>query len=401
LGAPLTLDGGLPVPAPVPVPANGIYNVATLGFNGSTEDYFPTNIKNPHVVAWNFSVQQSLPFHFVMDVAYVANHGVDMGSSQNINSSPWISASSSSTVENSYLPYFPHTGTISQYFVPVSSSYNSLQVKFDRRFNNGLGITTSFTYEKGMAYYNGGDDDGCYCFYLNGTYNRNYALNDFNRTLMFVQSYVYELPFGKGKAFLNSTPTVVDKIIGGWKLEGILTVMTGTPFTVTYSSSYLNLAQGGTNTPVQVNPNVAILHGINTVSNGGSPWFDTTAFVAPPCQSTTATAGCSTGAPDQAPGAYQQIGNVGRNSMIGPGFFNVNASLAKSTQLTERVAMQIRMDTVNMTNTPQFANPNSGCCTSNNANFGAVTGTVSSGSGSVNAGSGAPRSLQLSVRFTF
>jgi hypothetical protein len=400
-GSVLTLDNGLPVPAPVPVPSSGVYSVAALGFNGSTEDYFPTNTKNPHVIAWNFSIQQTLPYHFALDVAYVGNHGVDMGSSQNINSSGQIAPSSSSTVENAYLPYFPHTGNITQYFMPVSSSYNALQVKLDRRFNNGLGITTSFTYQKGMSTYNGGDDDGCYCFYLNGQYNRNYALNDFNRTLTFVQSYVYQLPFGKGKAFLNGAPTAVDKIIGGWQLEGILTVMTGTPFTVTYSSSYLNLAQGGTNTPIQVDPSVAILHGINTANLGGSPWFDTTAFVAPPCQSATPTAACPTGAVDQAAGAAQQVGNVGRNSMIGPGFFNVNAALSKTTQLTERASMQLRFETVNMTNTPQFANPNSGCCTSNNANFGAVTGTVGSGTGSINSGSGNPRSVQLAVRFVF
>jgi hypothetical protein len=63
--------------------------------------------------------------------------------------------------------------------------------------------------------------------------------------------------------------------------------------------------------------------------------------------------------------------------------------------------MQIRMDLVNMTNTPQFSNPNGGCCTSNNANFGFVTGTVGSGSGTVNSGTGNVRSLQLAVRFTF
>jgi hypothetical protein len=400
-GSQLSFESGLPSPVPVPVPANGIYSVAALGFNGSTEDYFPTNYKNPHVIAWNFTVQQALPYHFTMDVAYVGNHGVSMGSDQNINASPVIAASNTSTVENSYLPYFPHTGNITQFFVPVSSMYNALQVKLDRRFSTGLGITTSLTYQKGMAYYNGGDDDGFYGFYLNGQYHRNWGLNDFNRYITFVQSYVYQLPFGKGKAFLNSAPRAADMIIGGWQLEGILTVMTGTPFTVTYSSSYLNIAQSGNNTPVQVASSVNLLHGINTTSNGGSAWFDPTAFAAPPCQSTTATAGCTTGAPDQAPGAYQQIGNVGRNSMIGPGFFNVNLALSKTTQFTERVAMQLRLETVNTTNTPQFSNPNGGCCTSNNANFGFVTGTVSSGSGSVNSGTGGPRSIQLAVKFTF
>jgi len=370
-----------------------------LGFNGSTEDYFPTNYKNPHVIAWNFSVQQTLPQHFTLDVAYVGNHGVDMGSSQNINASPVIAPASAG--DTAYLPYFPHTGTVSQYFVPVSSMYNALQVKIDRRFATGLAITTSFSYQKGMAYFQGGDDDGFYGFYLNGQYHRNWALTDFNRTLSFVQSYVYQLPFGNGKHFLNSGSRAVDAIVGGWQLEGILTVMTGLPFTVSYSSTYLNLSQGGTNTPLQVDPSVKILHGINTTANGGSPWFDPTAFAPPPCQSATPTASCPTGAADQVAGAAQQVGDTGRNFMIGPGFFNLNFALAKTIHFNERVGLQLRLETVNTTNTPQFSVPNGTCCTANNANFGFVTSTISSGSGSVNAGSGAPRSIQLGAKLTF
>lgn len=396
-GSLLSFESGLPSPAAVPVPSNGIYSVAALGFNGSTEGFFPTNYKNPHVIAWNFSVQQQLPHHFTMDVAYVGNHGVDMGSSQNINASPVIAPASSG--DTAYLPYFPHTGTVSQYFVPVSAMYNGLQVKIDRRFFNGLSITTALSYQKGMAYYNGGDDDGFYGFYLNGQRHRNWGLNDFNRTVSFVQSYVYQLPFGKGKHFLNSG-RALDMFVGGWQFEGILTVMTGTPFTVTYSSTYLNLSQGGTNTPVQVGP-ATILHGINTTSNGGSAWFNPAAFAAPPCQSATPSASCPTGAVDQIAGAAQQVGNVGRNSMIGPGFFNLNAALSKTIHFSERIGLQLRLETVNTTNTPQFANPNGGCCTSNNANFGFVTGTVSSGSGSVNGGTGGPRSIQLAAKLTF
>ncbi len=396
-GSLLSFESGLPAPAPVPIPSNGIYSVAALGFNGSSESFFPTNYKNPHIIAWNFTVQQALPGHFTMDLAYVGNHGVDMGSGQNINASPVIAPTS--TGDTAYQPYFPHTGSISEEFTPVSAMYNALQAKIDRRFAGSLGITTSFTYQKGMAYYNGGDDDGFYGFYLNGQYHRNWGLNDFNRTLSFVQSYVYQLPFGKGKHFLNSGRGL-DKVVGGWQLEGILTLMSGLPFTVTYSSTYLNLASGGTNTPIQVGP-ANILHGINTTSNGGSPWFDPTAFAAPPCQSATPSASCPTGAIDQIAGAAQQVGNVGRNSMIGPNFYNVNLALSKTTQFGERINMQLRLETVNTTNTPQFGNPNGTCCTANNANFGFVTSTISSGSGSVNSGTGGPRSVQLAVKFTF
>jgi hypothetical protein len=176
--------------------------------------------------------------------------------------------------------------------------------------------------------------------------------------------------------------------------------MTGLPFTVNYSSTYLDLNQGGTNTPIQVAP-VVKTKGINTVSNGGSPWFSTSSFAPPPCQSAAPTAGCPTGAVDQVAGAAQQVGNVGRNSLIGPGFFNLNAALAKTIDFTEHVRVQLRLETVNTTNTPQFGLPNATCCTANNANFGTVTGTVGSGSGSVNAGTGGPRSVQLAAKFTF
>jgi len=396
-GSVLSFESGLPTPSPQPIPANGIYSVAALGFNGSTEDYFPTNYKNPHIIAWNFSVQQTLPHHFTMDVAYVGNHGVDMGSDQNINASPYIAPTSAG--DTAYLPYFPHTGNVTQFFVPVSAMYNGLQVKVDRRFTDGFSITSSLSYQKGMAYYNGGDDDGFYGFYLNGQYHRNWGLNDFNRTVSYVQSYVYQLPFGKGKRFLAGS-RALDMVVGGWQLEGILTIMTGLPFTVTYSATYLNLAQSGTNTPVQVGP-ATILHGINTPSLGGSAWFNTAAFAAPPCQSATPTSACPTGAPDQINGAAQQVGNVGRNSMIGPGFFNLNAALSKTMHFTERVDLQLRFETVNMTNTPQFANPNTTCCTANNANFGFVTSTISSGSGSVNSGTGGPRSVQVAAKLTF
>ena len=270
--------------------------------------------------------------------------------------------------------------------------YHALQVKMDRRFTAGLAITTAFTYGKGMGYQTG-DDGGPFGFYLAGQGHRNWGRNDYDRTYTFVQSYIYELPFGKGKHFLNSTPGAVNSIIGGWKLQGVLTVMTGTPFNVTYSTTYLNESGSSQNTPVQVNPSVSILHGINTLSNGGSAWFDPTAFAPPPCQSATPTAACPNG---------QQLGNVGRNALTGPGFFNLNLTLAKDTKLTERVGMQIRLETFNTTNTAQFGNPNGSCCTANNANFGFVTGVLNAGSnGSEISGVGVNRYLQLGVKFTF
>ncbi len=375
-GQPASFATGIPVPPPVAIPSNGVLDATS--FNGSSFEVVPTEYKNPYVESWNFSIQQALPAHFTLDVAYVGNHGVRTAAATNINAGLVIEPTPALATHGQ--PEYPRTGSTIQYWQGFSSMYNALQVKLDRRFAAGLGITTSFTYGKGMAFQQG--DDGGLTFYINQ--RRNYARTDFDRTLTFVQSYVYELPVGRNQRFLNSTP--LNPVIGGWKLSGILTMMTGIPFRITYSSTYLN-APSNTNTPDLVASSVNILHGINA----GNPWFDPSAFAPPACQSATVTAACPNG---------QQFGNFGNNVLSGPGFFGLDLTLSKDTKLTERIGMQLRLETFNLTNTPQFGNPNGGCCTSNNANFGAVTSTLGTGSGQIN-GTGGGRYIQLGAKFTF
>jgi len=385
-GRPASFQTGIPVPPPVPIPANGILTLGS-SFNATSMETEPLNWKNPYMEAWNLAIQRELPAHFVLDVAYVGNHGVRIGVARNINVASWI-APTSAIGNTDYLLY-PRTGSTTLYWDGMSTMYNSLQVKMDRRFTNRLGITTAFTYGKGMGYQTG-DDGGLQGYYLLGQGHRNWGRNDFDRTFTFVQSYVYALPFGKDKRFLRSPG--LDRIVGGWQIQGILSLMSGQPFNITYSGTYLN-APGNVNTPVQVTPTVKILHGINSASNGGSPWFDPTAFAAPPCQSATPTSACPNG---------QQIGNIGRNAFTGPGFVNLNLTLSKNTKLTERVGMEIRLETFNTTNTPAFGNPNGSCCTSNNANFGYVTSVLTAGSnGTLITGVGVNRYIQLGLKFTF
>src|SRR5258708_38893185 len=127
-------------------------------------------------------------------------------------------------------------------------------MKFDRRFSGEFSTTTAYTFGKGMGYQTG--DDGGLTFYINQ--RRDYARNDFDRTQTFVQSVVYELPFGKGKHLLSSG--VGAAIAGGWRISSFLTVMSGLPLYFTDSGTSL-LAPGDTQTPNLVAP-VKILHGI-------------------------------------------------------------------------------------------------------------------------------------------
>jgi hypothetical protein len=226
-------------------------------------------------------------------------------------------------------------------------------------------ITTAFNWAKGMGYASG--DDGGFDFYVD--FQRNYARNDFDRTLSFVQSYVYQIPFGVGQKFLNHGPAAV--ILGNWQISGVLSMMTGTPIgTVGASGSSLN-TPGETQTANQVGP-LQILHGINV----GNPWFSTSSFTQP------------TGA-----GIF---GSTGRNIFSGPGLATLNLSLFKNFKISERFNMEFRAETFNFTNTPQFANPNTSITSSS---YGYVTGTLGSGTGV--SGTGGGRALQLGLKVTF
>jgi len=358
---PATFQAGFPLPVPVTVPSNGIFQIQKgTALNSQAYVYLPTDWKNPYVESWNIAVQQSLPYHFTLDVAYVANHGVDTVAAPNINS---VSVAGTGTAGEPGA-VFGRTASTTQYFDAFSSNYQSLQVKMNRRFNSGLGITTSFTWQKAMSFQSG--DDGGLTFFINQ--QRNYAPADFDRKLNFVQSYVYELPFGRGKKFADHG--IASQIVGGWQVSGILTLLTGTPFFVTANGGALN-APGSTQTANQIAP-VTYPKGINV----GNPWFSTASFAQP----------VGTGV----------FGTVGRNSMFGPGLFGLNLSLFKHFKIMEKLDAEFRAEAFQITNTPQFSNPQ-GSLTS--ATFGYVTGTVGSGSGVNGVGGG--RALQLAIKLSF
>ena len=351
---PATFENGFPTLALPPIPSNGIITNPAVSSN-----YFVVNqnFKNPYVESWNAAIQQSLPWHFVLDLAYVGNHGVDSVINYNLNAATAVGLGKQGQPEfNS----FGRTASTNLLFAGYSSSYHALQVKFDRRFSNGIATTTAYTFGKGMGYVTG--DDGGLAFYINQ--RRNYARNDFDRTHTFVQSVVYDLPFGRGKPLLSSG--IASAVLGGWRVSSFLTLMTGLPLYFTASSSSL-LAPGNTQTPNLVAP-VQILHGVGL----GNPWFSTSSFAAP-----TGTA----------------FGNVGRNFLSGPNFFNLDASLAKSIRFTERLNLEVRLEAFGATNTPQFF-------------FGSGNGTVagvtlgSSSFGQITNATGG-RQLELGAKLTF
>jgi hypothetical protein len=379
-----TFQAGFPPPVAVPIPSNGIIPVTTSALAAQNLFYVPQDYKNPYVASWNVAIQQALPYDMSMQIAYVGNHGTGIPSNLDINNPTDIyGGGNASKPEYNCVgcpPTVHRTATTSKIFQGFSSNYQSLQLQLNKRFAKGLGFTSAFTWGKGLGYVTG--DDGNVIFLTTANLRRNYAPNDFDRKLNFEQSFVYELPAGRGHKYLNSG--VGAYVLGGWKLSGTISAVSGLPFSV--------YANGGTlNTPGTAQ--LANLTGVYKVLGGlgpNNPWLDVSAFSQP--------GGCPTGCN----ASNVQLGNTGRNQFRGPGFIQDNLSISKSFPLwRELAALETKLDVFQLSNTPQFAVPNSGSGNLfTSGSFGRITNTLGSGQGSVN-GVGGGRSLQASARISF
>jgi len=194
---------------------------------------------------------------------------------------------------------------------------------------------------------------------------------------MFTLGFVYEMPFGAGRRFATSGPASL--LLGGWQANGNFATYTGTPFTVTANGAELN-APGNTQTADLVaSGSVKVLGEIGA----NKPWFDPLAFRQP------------TGV---------RFGTTGRNTLYGPGIFNLDLSLFRTFRITERLRTEFKVECFNVTNTPKFANPsaNVGSMVLNSDqtirslnNFSSITNTLT------NAGVPSERQFRFGLRLSF
>ena len=379
-GPVLSMASGFPAPIVATIPSNGIIPVS--GTSGTTkllnQNYTAVNLsfREPYTESWNLTVQRALPGKLVAEVAYVGNHGVDLPTVYNLN------AAHAAGAGNAGRPLFPLTGNVAFKFMGTSSNYNALQAKLDRKFAGGFLMTTAYTYSKALGYVNEGSNTinstvGGLQNYI-GSIRSNYAPLAFDRRHTIVQSVIYELPFGKGKPLLRSG--LGSKLLGGWQVSTVLTLMTGLPLNITGGST-LN-APGDTQVPDVTGPFV-ILHGVGP----SQPWFDVTP--------STATNGVLCRGPfcqtllDPVL-KFAPLGDAPRRAFSGPGFFNLDASVFRRFPIRERMSMELRAEAFSVTNTPQFDKPNQGFSTNTASNFGYVTNTI-----------GGNRSVQLGAKLTF
>jgi hypothetical protein len=306
--------------------------------------------KLPSVQQYDLQVQQQFGVKTILTVGYVGNIGTHLATGYNFNTRP-LNAPVTTPVA------FPTLGQVVYNQTNGVSHYNSLQSQLNYRAARGLILTSSYTWSHNIDNTNG--FLGFYAVSDLDAYNR--ALNKGNSTLdqrhVFSASALADLPIGRGRLFGKNMSHGLDLVVGGWQLNTIVQLQTGSPFSVAFP------AYGG-GTSIRAD----ITGPVNYPKSISGFWFNTAAFsrVQP------------TG----------RQGNTGRNQFFGPGIASGDVSLFKTLNLTERFKTELRAEVYNVTNTPQFTNPDGNPL---DANFGRITATRQS----------SERQMQMAVRFLF
>jgi hypothetical protein len=228
------------------------------------------------------------------------------------------------------------------------ANYHSLQALLQKNFTHGLMLRTSYTFGKalGMAAEDGwaGLDGG---WQWEPIIRRNYSPQSYDRTHMFTTGWNYEMPVGKGKKF-GIDNRVADFVVGGWKFSGTFVAYSGTPFTVSGSGNSLQALNNNTQTADQIGPIVKI----DQERGPGKLYYDPSAFMDPLVYQNQIFA--ATGQ------RIYRYGSMGRNSLRGPGYWQLNPAIYKNFKIKEKVNAEFRAESQNFTNTPIWSNPNSG-----------------------------------------
>ena len=329
-----------PIPAGL-YPTNPIFNAVTLPADRLHPDTYVQN--------WNMTVSRQFGAN-VLDVSYVGNKGTHVDTSLK----NWNQPDPGPGDIQSRRPY-PEYARIRLQSYSANTNYNSLQVRFERRFVHGLSFTAAYTWSHEIDdAWETTNSGGCGCQNprdlsserASGVYDQRHNL---------VIGYVWQIPFANGLRGLAGT------VARGWSLEGIVTLASGSPFDVLESFDSQN------NDGLWERPNLVAGQKVSVQNRGPSQWFNTSAFTP----------------------SVLMYGNSPRNPVVGPGTDAVNLTLMKNFQMpwSEAHSLEFRAEAFNAFNTPQFSNPDQYL---GDTAFGQVTSTKSDN-----------REIQLALKYRF
>jgi hypothetical protein len=227
-------------------------------FSAGTDniDYIPSNTKDSYVESYFLSVQKQLAKNILFDLAYVGNHGVHLQGFVNANQGNPLLPQTTLNGKPAWARPYPNwggyllnnstanptylNGDITDALNGFKSHYHSLQARYEQRFVGGLTLLNSFTW--GHA-----QDNASSTLEANtpapqdaNNLRGDYGQSDYNLDLANVTSFVYELPYGKGRHYGANSSTVKNIFLGGWQIGGVNTIQGGTPFNLTTTPSATN-----------------------------------------------------------------------------------------------------------------------------------------------------------------
>jgi outer membrane receptor protein involved in Fe transport len=338
--------------------------IVKLPSNTGTLTY-PDHQSRKYIQSWNLTVERELPLKFTGQIGYVGTRALGQMGYININAGAPGTGNAGRALARLGL-----TGDINLFSPYMTATYDALQMSFKRRLS-GSTFGGAYTFSKAINFM---DNDGGPRIQYYPEAQRNRGLAGYDRTHNFQLYGLWELPFGRGKQFANEG--ILSKLLGGFQLSGVMGAVSGSPINIIQGAAGNLNAGGSGQAPDQVKSDVQIFSDNlkGSLPPGGDParylYFDRSAFrVVDICNVISPT--CPVVLP-------QRFGNVGRNSLRGPGFFNMDLSLFRTIRFTEGIEMQLRAEALNALNHPNFANP--GADISNAGSFGFITSTAGQGS---------------------
>jgi hypothetical protein len=373
-------------------------------------------IHTPLIRQYNLGIQYEFAAGWVLEAGFVGSSSINLMEQYHNNNTAHLASAmnpingvTTNTTLNVLLrvPYLGYQAVgVRGTAFDAYANYNSLQATVRKQFSHGFTFQGAYTWSKDMT------------VEYNDVANSNYAGNlaqqygpaTFSRPQRFVANYSYDLPFGTHTGLKQ-------KLLQGWNISGVTVVQGGSPITIADQTAGTLFGTNGTSQAgfgrAQIAPgasysNIATPGGVEARlggASGGPGWFNKAAFIAPPAMSPTGTvyysapgstgqAQCAAANPGITCGTL--FGNAGTGIITGPGQFNFDISLLKTTKIFESQTIQFRAEFFNAFNHPQFTNPNYGqgaiYALPNFAagNFGQITST------SVN-----PRVIQLALKYSF
>ncbi|HEY3458649.1 MAG TPA: carboxypeptidase regulatory-like domain-containing protein [Bryobacteraceae bacterium] len=334
-----TFNGADPrVPAPTPA--------------GVQAFFFDPNFQNPYSEQWNFELQRTFGRSFTASAAYVGSHNsrLPIGGFYNTAVTPGPGLVSSRAL----YPYAP----ASNYDRSIGrSNYNALQAKFEQRVSHGLSFLVAYTWSKSIDIASSGQF-GVEGQSLQDPYHvdADRAVSAYDIPQYLAVSAVYTLPFGHGRQWL--TTGFASRIFGNWQLNSIVQLRSGQPYSLSMNTDVANIGAATTRPDLVGDPTLA--------HPSSQEWFNTGAYASP---------------------AVYHFGTSGRNQLRTQGFRNVDLSLFRQDQITERLKSEFRVEAFNLTNTATFGTPNTNFTS---PAFGVVSSTVSTA-----------RQIQLGLKLIF